>query len=56
MADEQRAYLASIFNEDPDYFTLHYSQDEGRLIVASDPLPGDERWGKIANGTVRALP
>jgi predicted glutamine amidotransferase len=56
MADGQRAYLASIFNEDPDYFTLHYSQDEGRLIVASDPLPGDERWVKIANGTVRALP
>ena len=56
MADEQRAYLASIFNEDPDYFTLHYSQDEGRLIVASDPLPGDERWAEIANGTVRALP
>lgn len=56
MADDQRAYLASIFNEDPDYFTLHYSQDGGRLIVASDPLPGDERWAEIANGTVRALP
>ena len=55
MADEERAYLASLFNEDPDYFTLHYSQDGGRLIVASDPLPGGERWGKIANGTVRQL-
>ena len=56
IADEQQAYIASIFNEDPDYFTLHYSQDGGRLIVASDPLPGDERWAEIANGTVRALP
>jgi len=56
MADEQRVYLASIFNEDPDYFTLHYSQDGGRLIVASDPLPGDERWVRIANETVRELP
>ena len=56
MADDQRAYLASIFNEDPDYFTLHYCQDGGRLIVASDRLPGDERWAEIANGTVRALP
>jgi glutamine amidotransferase len=56
MADDQRAYLASIFNEEPDYFTLHYSRDGGRLIVASDPLPGDERWAEIANGTVRALP
>lgn len=56
MADDQRAYVASFFNEEPDYFTLHYSQDRGRLIVASDPLPGDERWAEIANGTVRALP
>jgi len=56
IADDQRAYVASIFNEDPDYFTLHYSQDRGRLIVASDPLPGDERWVKIANETVQALP
>jgi glutamine amidotransferase len=56
MADDQRAYLASIFNEDPDYFTLHYCQDGGRLIVASDRLPGDERWAEIANGTVRELP
>ncbi|MDP2606042.1 MAG: hypothetical protein Q8S00_26165 [Deltaproteobacteria bacterium] len=56
MAGDRRAYLASIFNEEPDYFTLHYSQDGDRLIVASDPLLGAERWVKIANGTVRALP
>ena len=56
MADDQRAYVASFFNEDPDYFTLHYSQERGLLIVASDPLPGDERWVKIANETVQALP
>ncbi len=56
MADEQRAYVASIFNEDPDYFTLYYSQERGLLIVASEPLPGDERWGKIANETVQVLP
>jgi glutamine amidotransferase len=56
MADEQRAYVASIFNEEPDYFTLHYSQEGGLFIIASDPLPGDERWVKIANETVRALP
>jgi len=55
LADEERAYVASFFNEDPDYFTLHCSQEQGRLIVASDPLPGEEHWGKIANGTVREL-
>lgn len=55
LADDKRAYVASFFNEDPDYFTLHYSRDDRQLIVASDPLPGGKHWGKIANGTVREL-
>jgi glutamine amidotransferase len=53
MADHRRAYVASIFNEDPDYFTMHWSQQRAKLIVASEPLPGEERWEKIASGTIR---
>jgi glutamine amidotransferase len=55
MADYRRAYVASIFNEDPDYFTMHWSQQRAKLIVASEPLPGEERWEKIASGTIREL-
>jgi len=55
IADPEKAYLASFFNEDPDYFTLHYSQDDDCLVVASEALPGNERWHKFASGTVREL-
>lgn len=56
MADQENAYVASFFNEDPDYFTLHYGADGDRLVVASAALPGKEHWQKIAPGTVRELP
>jgi glutamine amidotransferase len=55
MADDRRACLASTFNEDPDYFTMRWTRDNGKLIVASEALPGDEHWEPIASGTVREL-
>lgn len=55
MADKNSAYVASIFNEDPDYFTLRRAEGNGTLIVASDPLPGNDDWQPIQNNTVRAL-
>lgn len=56
IADPEKAYVASFFNEDPDYFTLRYSKDDDRLIVASDTLPGDAHWQEFPSGTVRELP
>jgi glutamine amidotransferase len=53
LADHGRAGVASLFNEDPDYFTMHWTKDQGKLIVASEPLPGIEHWEKIPSGTVR---
>jgi glutamine amidotransferase len=53
ISDGRRAYAASLFNEDPDYFTMHWSKERGKLIIASEALPGVERWEKIASGTVR---
>jgi predicted glutamine amidotransferase len=55
LADRDKAYVASVFNEDPEYFTLRYSRNGDRLIVASEALPGDEHWEKIGTGTVREL-
>jgi glutamine amidotransferase len=55
IADPEKAYVASVFNEDPDYFTLRYSQDDDRLVVASEALPGNDHWHKFASGTVREL-
>jgi glutamine amidotransferase len=55
IADKERGYLACFFNEDPDYFTLHRSGGPDKTIVASDPLPGDEHWEAISNGTVESI-
>jgi predicted glutamine amidotransferase len=55
IADKTRAYVASLFNEDPKYFTLHYSQTPEALLIASDPLPGARKWQKIDQRTVRAF-
>jgi hypothetical protein len=53
MADMQNIYLASIFNEDPDYFMMRVSEDAPKLIIASEKLPGAERWENIGNRTIR---
>ncbi|MGE5304313.1 MAG: class II glutamine amidotransferase [Alphaproteobacteria bacterium] len=55
IAEKDRSYLASFFNEDPDYFTLHYSHISGKTILASDPLPGHEHWQKVPNETVQVI-
>lgn len=56
LADADEVCVASIFNEDPDYFTMRYSTDGGKLVIASDVLPGNERWEKVENRTVRLFP
>jgi len=53
MADMENVYLASLFNEDPDYFMMRLSTDSGRLTIASEKLPGAERWENIENRTIR---
>jgi glutamine amidotransferase len=53
MADLQNVYVASVFNEDPDYFMMRFSADPERLTIASEKLPGVERWENIENRTVR---
>jgi glutamine amidotransferase len=55
IAERDRSYLASFFNEDPDYFTLHYSHTSDKTMVASDPLPGHECWEKLPNETVKVI-
>lgn len=55
IAERDRSYLASFFNEDPDYFTLHHSHTSGKTMVASDPLPGHDHWEKVPNETVQVI-
>jgi glutamine amidotransferase len=56
IADRTTAYVASVFNEDPEYFTMQYCQNPQRLLIASAALPGDDDWQPIENHTVRVFP
>jgi glutamine amidotransferase len=53
IADKERTYVVSHFNEDPEYFTLNFRQSESELILCSDPYPGQEDWQVMENKTIR---
>lgn len=44
--------VASLFNEDPGYFTMAVHRDDARVIICSEPLDERDGWAPIANGTV----
>lgn len=54
IVDMQRAYVASIFNEDPEYFTLR-SKTNGAVMICSEPYSGESNWQRISNHTIRAF-
>ncbi len=56
LADKAAIYVASVFNEDPDYFTMCYRQVEDQLLICSEAPSGEEGWQKIENHTVRSYP
>jgi len=55
IADKDHAYVASIFNEDPDYFTMQRCREGNKLIVASDRLSDAGGWEPIPKGTVEEI-
>jgi predicted glutamine amidotransferase len=49
VSDERQAWTSSLFNEDPEYFTLHRKSGNGIEIVCSEPYPSSNGWHKIEN-------
>jgi hypothetical protein len=43
VADKDEAYVASFFNEDPEYSTIH-TKTNGVVIVCSEPYPAAKAW------------
>jgi hypothetical protein len=52
MVKDRRVHLCTFFEEDPDYFTMHYKEN-GELILCSDPFPREKGWLSIPNETIR---
>ena len=55
LAKGERAWLSTIYNEDPDYFQMHEATYRGIRLICSEPLPGEGQWTPIANRTVREI-
>ncbi len=55
IAEPERIYLHSAFNENDDYFTMHWRQLQDLLIICSEPFPGELGWQKIASHTTRVF-
>lgn len=55
IATDRSHYLASVFNEDPDYFQLRRKTDNGVQIVCSEPYRGEDGWRKVENGAIEAF-
>ena len=55
MSDMHSVYLCSLFNGEPDYFTLQMKRENGRLIICSDRYPGETGWTGIKNNTIEVI-
>ena len=53
IADKTSAYVSSQFSERPGYFTMHQKRDGSRLMICSQPYPGEEDWQPIENPSLR---
>ncbi len=55
ISDMENVYLCSQFNSEEDYFTMHRKRDGDRLIICSDPFPGETGWTPISNKTISSV-
>lgn len=49
IAEKDKVYYSSLFNEDPDYFQMQYKQSDDELIICSEVYPDESGWNKIDN-------
>jgi len=55
ISDRRKIYLVSVFNEAPEYFTLHLKRHTGQLIICSENYRGESNWQKIKNHTIEVF-
>ena len=51
IAEKDRVYYSSLFNEDEEYFQMHYKQGVDELIICSEVYPDETGWNKIDNNS-----
>lgn len=49
LATKNSVYVSSTYNEDPEYFGMHYKQTDDQLIICSEAYPNESGWNEIEN-------
>ncbi len=49
IAEKDKVYYSSLFNEDAEYFQMHYKQNDSELVICSEVYPDELGWNKIDN-------
>ena len=52
MTDSKAAYLSSHFNEDEEYFTMHYKLADSSIVICSEQFIGEDDWQPIKNNSL----
>jgi predicted glutamine amidotransferase len=52
LASKSRIFVASQFNEDPEYFQMQTRRRDGVDILCSEAYPGEHDWMPVSNGTI----
>ena len=55
ISDKNQVYVSSLYNEDAEYFTMHYKYENEKLIICSQPYPGQNNWQQIDNNTIKVF-
>lgn len=55
LADHKQAVVATGFNEDEAYFSLHTKQLPDGVIICSQPYANGQNWQTISNHTIRLI-
>ncbi|MDH3689119.1 MAG: class II glutamine amidotransferase [Gammaproteobacteria bacterium] len=55
MADTNKVYLSTLFNEDPEYFQMWSKRAGDMQLICSEAYPGESRWNACHNGTIEAF-
>ncbi|NOX65854.1 MAG: hypothetical protein GXO85_08655 [Chlorobi bacterium] len=51
IAEKNKVHYSSLFNEDPEYFQMHYKHSADELVICSEVYPDESEWNKIANNS-----
>ena len=53
--DKKKIYVTNNYNERPAYFQMWYKKTSKKIIVCSEPFPGEHDWKKIQKNTVEVF-